>query len=140
MKLAGEQKIAAICPNRAILRTAWVFSPFGANFLKTMLLLGEKREELGVVADQLGNPTYAIDIADALFAIAQRMRADSSDALRGVFHITGAGEASWADFAEAVLLTRPLSGVLRSRLNGSRLLTIRRRRSARPIFGSTIRS
>ena len=102
-KLAGEQKIAALCSNHAILRTAWVYSPFGANFVKTMLRLGETRSELGVVADQHGNPTSAIDIADALFAIARRMRADKSSALRGVFHMTGAGEATWADFAEAIL-------------------------------------
>lgn len=101
-KLAGEQKIAATCPNHAILRTAWVYSPFGANFVKTMLRLGETRSEVGVVADQRGNPTSALDIADALFAIARRMRADRSQALRGVFHMTGAGEATWADFAEAI--------------------------------------
>ena len=101
-KLAGEQKIASLCANHAILRTAWVYSPFGANFVKTMLRLGETRAELGVVADQHGNPTSALDIADALFAIARRMRADRSDALRGIFHMTGEGEATWADFAKAI--------------------------------------
>lgn len=101
-KLAGEQKIAAICANHAILRTAWVYSPFGANFVKTMLRLGETRPEVGVVADQLGNPTYAIDVADAVFAIARRMCTDPSPSLRGIFHMTGAGEASWAEFAECI--------------------------------------
>ncbi|MCB1544029.1 MAG: dTDP-4-dehydrorhamnose reductase [Rhodoblastus sp.] len=101
-KLAGEQKIAALCANCAILRTAWVYSPFGANFVKTMLRLGETRFEIGVVADQLGNPTYAIDIADAVFTIARRLRTDPSQNLRGIFHMTGAGEASWADFAECI--------------------------------------
>ncbi|MFV0280985.1 MAG: dTDP-4-dehydrorhamnose reductase [Rhodoblastus sp.] len=101
-KLAGEQKVAAACDNHAILRTSWVYSPFGNNFVKTMLRLGETRAEIGVVADQIGNPTSAIDIADALFAIARRMRTDSSPDLRGVFHMSGAGEASWADFAEHV--------------------------------------
>lgn len=101
-KLAGERKIAAIHANHAILRTAWVYSPFGANFVKTMLRLGETRSEVGVVADQIGNPTYAVDIADALIAIARRMLADPSPSLRGVFHMTGAGEATWADFAEAI--------------------------------------
>lgn len=99
-KVAGEQKIAAICADHAILRTAWVYSPFGANFVKTMLRLGEVRQEISVVADQVGNPTYAIDIADAVFAIARRMHADPSPGLRGTFHMTGAGEASWAQFAE----------------------------------------
>ncbi len=101
-KLAGEQAIAAIHANHAILRTAWVYSPFGANFVKTMLRLGETRSEIGVVADQTGNPTSALDIADALIAIATRLRADPSPALRGVFHMTGAGAATWADFAEAI--------------------------------------
>lgn len=100
-KLAGEQKIAEIHPDHAILRTAWVYSPFGANFVKTMLRLGETRDEVGVVADQSGNPTCALDIADALFAIARRLRSDASPNLRGVFHLTGQGDATWADVAEA---------------------------------------
>ena len=101
-KLVGEQKIAAICGNHAILRTAWVYSPFGANFVKTMLRLGETRSEVGVVADQQGNPTYAIDIANAVFAIARRLSTDSSPSLRGIFHMTGAGEATWAEFAACI--------------------------------------
>ena len=101
-KLAGEQRIAGIHPNHAILRTAWVYSPFGANFVKTMLSLGSSCAEARVVADQRGNPTSALDIADALFAIAERLRADPSPALRGIFHLTGGGEATWAEFAEAI--------------------------------------
>ena len=84
------------------MRTAWVYSPFGANFVRTMLRLNETRDEVGVVADQRGNPTSALDIADALIAIAARMKDDASPALRGVFHMTGSGEATWADFAETV--------------------------------------
>jgi len=101
-KLAGEQKIAQLHPNHVILRTAWVYSPFGANFLRTMLRLGETRDEVGVVADQVGGPTSALNIADALYAIARRVTDDSSPHLRGVFHMTGAGVATWADFAEAI--------------------------------------
>ena len=101
-KLAGEESVLAACPNSIVLRTAWVYSPFGANFVRTMLRLGETREAVGVVADQRGNPTSALDIADALLAIARRMHADPSPALRGIFHMTGGGEATWADFAEAV--------------------------------------
>jgi dTDP-4-dehydrorhamnose reductase len=101
-KLAGEQKLAAACPNSVILRTAWVYSPFGPTFAKPMLRLGETREELGVVADQVGNPTNALDIADALVAVARRLVGDRSPELRGVFHLSGQGEASWADFAEAI--------------------------------------
>ena len=85
-----------------MLRTAWVYSPFGANFVRTMLRLNETRDEVGVVADQRGNPTSALDIADALLAIARRIRGDDSPGLRGVFHMTGGGEATWADLAEAV--------------------------------------
>jgi dTDP-4-dehydrorhamnose reductase len=101
-KLEGEQRIAGIHPDHAILRTSWVYSPFGANFVETMLRFGETGAEVGVVADQRGNPTSALDIADALFAIAARLRADPSPALRGVFHLSGGGEASWAEFAEAI--------------------------------------
>ena len=102
-KLAGELAVAAAGPKHAILRTAWVYSPFGANFVKTMLRLGATRDELGVVADHLGSPTRALDIADAVIAIARRWRETPHDpALAGVFHMTGSGEASWADFAEAI--------------------------------------
>ena len=94
-------RVVVAQPNCAILRTAWVYSPFGANFVRTMLRLGETREEIGVVADQRGNPTYALDIADALLAIAARLAEDASPDLRGVFHMTGQGEATWADVAEA---------------------------------------
>lgn len=100
-KLAGEARVAALCPNSAILRTAWIFSPFGANFVRTMLRLNETRDEVGVVADQRGNPTSALDLAEALIAIAGRLASDDSPDLRGVFHLTGSGEASWADLAEA---------------------------------------
>lgn len=101
-KLEGERRVAAACDNHAILRTAWVYSPFGANFVKTMLRLGETRAELGVVADQRGNPTFALDIADGVLAVAERMAKDPSRELRGVFHMTGATQASWADFAEEI--------------------------------------
>ena len=101
-KLIGERLVAERCPDSVILRTAWVYSPFGSNFVRTMLRLSETREEVGVVADQVGNPTSALDIADALIAIAAKAKDNSSPALRGVFHMTGAGEASWADFAEAI--------------------------------------
>jgi dTDP-4-dehydrorhamnose reductase len=101
-KLEGEARARTAQPNGVILRTAWVYSPFGANFVRTMLRLGEAREEVGVVADQLGNPTSAIDIADAVLTIAARLRSDPAPELRGVFHVTGGGEASWADFAEAI--------------------------------------
>lgn len=101
-KLAGEEAIAAATPNHAILRTAWVYSPFGANFVKTMLRLAETRDALNVVADQHGTPTSALDIADAVIVVAKRLATDSDPSLRGVFHLTGSGEATWADFAEEI--------------------------------------
>jgi dTDP-4-dehydrorhamnose reductase len=101
-KLEGETRVLAACPGATILRTAWVYSPFGANFVRTMLRLGETREEVGVVADQLGNPTSALDIADATLSVVARLKQDADPALRGVFHMTGSGEASWADVAEAI--------------------------------------
>jgi dTDP-4-dehydrorhamnose reductase len=100
-KLAGERAVAAENPRHAILRTAWVYSPFGHNFVKTMLRLGENRNEVAVVADQRGAPTYAIDIADAILAIAGALRTGDG-ARTGIFHVTGTGEATWAEFAQDI--------------------------------------
>jgi dTDP-4-dehydrorhamnose reductase len=101
-KLAGEFAVADANPRHAILRTAWVYSPFGANFVKTMLRLGETRSEVRVVGDQRGAPTSAIDIADTLFEVARQIVADPSPRKFGVFHMTGGDEATWAEFAAAV--------------------------------------
>ena len=102
-KLAGEQAIAASSADYAILRTAWVHSPFGRNFVKTMLRLAETREEVAVVADQLGSPTYALDLADGVLTVCRNLVAQPGEpGLRGVFHMVGAGETSWAGFAEAL--------------------------------------
>ena len=109
-KLAGERAILAACPNSAVLRTAWVYSPFGSNFVKTMLRLAETRDEVGVVADQIGNPTSALDIADGVLAVAANLIGRADPALRGVFHMAGAGEASWADLAEAVFAASAARG------------------------------
>jgi dTDP-4-dehydrorhamnose reductase len=100
-KAEGEAAIRASGARAAIVRTSWVYSPFGANFVKTMLRLAESREEVGVVADQLGRPTAAADLAAALLELGLRMtRRDI--AAEGLFHYAGAGDATWADFAEAV--------------------------------------
>jgi dTDP-4-dehydrorhamnose reductase len=99
-KLAGEEAVAAVGGRWTILRTAWVVSPFGANFVKTMLRLGRDRQELGVVDDQRGRPTLSADIA----AMALKIAKDPGTAaqLHGVFHLAGAGDASWADVADHV--------------------------------------
>ncbi|MGF7055298.1 dTDP-4-dehydrorhamnose reductase [Bosea sp. OAE752] len=110
-KLAGEQAVAAATGNHAILRTAWIYSPFGKNFVKTMLRLAEARDEVGVVADQAGSPTSALDIADAVFAVARNLTGRTEDAsLRGVFHMSATGEAVWADVAEAIFAERERQG------------------------------
>lgn len=110
-KLAGEQAVLAVhADNSVILRVAWVYSPFGANFVKTMLRLAGDRDEVSVVADQLGNPTSALDIADAILQVAANLVADPDPVLRGVFHMTASGEASWADFAEAIFAASAAHG------------------------------
>ncbi|HVZ29419.1 MAG TPA: dTDP-4-dehydrorhamnose reductase [Asticcacaulis sp.] len=101
-KLMGEEAIRAATPNHIILRTAWVYSPFGGNFVRTMLRLAETRDEVNVVDDQLGCPTYAPDIARAVLAIARRAVADRSPCLRGTFHLTAPDETTWAGFAQAI--------------------------------------
>jgi len=100
-KLAGEQAVLDAHDNSAVLRTAWVYSPFGANFVKTMLGLAGEREEVSVVADQYGNPSSALDIADGILRVAANLREDAGRSLRGTFHMTGRGSATWAELAEA---------------------------------------
>lgn len=103
-KLAGEHAVAAATDNYAVLRTAWVYSPYGSNFLKTMLRLAGERPELRVVNDQIGNPTSALDIADSVLQVVRDLVAAPDDAdLRGTFHMTAAGQASWADFAREIM-------------------------------------
>ena len=102
-KLAGEVAVLAANPNATILRTAWVYSPFGKNFCKTMLMLGKTCDTLGVVADQFGNPTYAPDIADALLSIASAFAKNGSQpAYAGLFHLAGSGDTSWHGFATEI--------------------------------------
>lgn len=99
-KLAGEAAVRAATVQHAIVRTSWVYSPFGNNFAKTMLRLGRERPELSVVADQIGAPTGALEIADAILAMAPVLT--SSDDAFGTYHFAASGYGSWADFAEEV--------------------------------------
>lgn len=102
-KLAGEEAVLeSHGDNAAILRVAWVYSPFGGNFVKTMLRIARDRDEVSVVADQIGNPTSALDIADGILQVVTNLIGNPDPALRGVFHMTANGDATWADFAEAV--------------------------------------
>jgi|AntAceMinimDraft_5_1070358.scaffolds.fasta_scaffold03773_5 dTDP-4-dehydrorhamnose reductase len=101
-KLEGERLVASANPSHVILRTAWVYSPFGKNFVKTMLRIASGGDEVRVVHDQIGNPTCAGDIASGIWGIAKVCAADPQAIQPGVFHMTAAGEASWADFAKAI--------------------------------------
>jgi dTDP-4-dehydrorhamnose reductase len=100
-KAQGEIGVLDSGANAAILRTSWVYSAGGSNFVRTMLKLAESRERIDVVHDQTGAPTWANDLADASIAAAQALLAGNAPA-RGVFHYSGAGEATWATFAEAI--------------------------------------
>lgn len=96
-KLAGEDGVRASGAIHAILRTSWVFSAHGSNFVKTMLRLSETRDALTVVADQIGGPTPARAIAEACLKIAETLQVDAS--LSGTYHFSGTPDVSWADFA-----------------------------------------
>lgn len=97
-KLAGEEGIKEACQSYIILRTAWVYGTYGkSNFVKTMLRLGKEREEIRVVSDQVGSPTWAKDIADAITELLQQ-----EPLVTGVYHFTNSGIASWYDFAVAI--------------------------------------
>lgn len=102
-KRAGEERVAEANPHHLIFRTAWVYSPVGKNFVKTMLRAASQREELTVVHDQIGNPTSAADIAASLWSVAGQVAADAAALKPGIYHMTGSGEASWAEFAEEIL-------------------------------------
>lgn len=99
-KLEGERAIAAAGGQWAVLRTSWVFSAHGSNFVKTMRRLGAERPRLTIVADQVGGPTPAAAIAAAVLTMARAMQADP--ALGGIHHFAGAPDVSWADFARAI--------------------------------------
>lgn len=101
-KLEGEQHVAKACARHLILRTAWVHSPWGANFVKTMLRLATTRPSIGVVDDQKGSPTYAPHLAATVLAIVARVAADPAGVRWGVYHAVGGGETTWFGFAREV--------------------------------------
>ena len=103
-KLEGEQVVQQILPSSTIIRTSWVYSSFGHNFVKTMLRLGQERDQLNVVFDQIGTPTYARDLAKAILEIIQQVEQQEVPAnqLRGIFHYSNEGVTSWYDFAVAI--------------------------------------
>lgn len=102
-KLAGDEAVLGTANGNIVVRVGWVYSPFGANFVKAILRLAGERDTLRVVADQIGGPTSALDIADGILAMARNVLAEPKKAeLRGLFHMAPDGTASWADLAEAV--------------------------------------
>ncbi|MBR1652823.1 MAG: dTDP-4-dehydrorhamnose reductase [Alloprevotella sp.] len=95
-KLLGETAVRKACPDSVVVRTAWLYSSFGNNFVKTMLRLGRERTNLSVVADQIGTPTYARDLAAALLAIVEH------GLVPGIYHYTNEGVTSWYDFTREI--------------------------------------
>ena len=96
-KYEGEKRLLAVCPEAVILRTAWLYSEYGNNFVKKMIRLGKEKESLGVVFDQIGSPTYAADLAQAIFTVIE-----CSVWHPGVYHFTNEGVCSWYDFTLAI--------------------------------------
>jgi len=102
-KLEGEQEIIGITNRHFIIRTSWLYSEFGNNFVKTMLKLGNEKDELKVIADQVGTPTYGVDLAGAILNLIA-----SGKKTYGIYHYSNEGVASWYDFAKAIFA---LSGI-----------------------------
>ena len=95
-KLVGELNVQKFCAQSMIIRTAWLYSTFGNNFVKTMIRLGKEKPELGVIFDQIGTPTYARDLAVAIFA------AINQGIVPGIYHFSNEGVISWYDFTKAI--------------------------------------
>lgn len=102
-KLAGERAVAARNPRHFVLRSSWVYSPYRKNFVKTILRLAAERERLTIVNDQRGCPTAARDIAQTCIALALRCAANPDQVSYGIYHYAGRGEATWFDFARAIV-------------------------------------
>ena len=102
-KLKGEEIVVRSTENFVILRTSWLYSEFGNNFVKTMLRLGAERPELKVIFDQIGTPTYASDLAKVIISLIDK------DEVRGIFHYSNEGVASWYDFTKEILSSRNIS-------------------------------
>ncbi|MCI6522973.1 MAG: dTDP-4-dehydrorhamnose reductase, partial [Parabacteroides sp.] len=100
-KLAGEEALQAVCPEAVIIRTAWLYSEYGNNFVKTVLRLGAERDELRFIFDQVGTPTYAGDLAEAMLTIVAQ--AEEGHYVPGIYHFSNEGVCSWYDFTVKIL-------------------------------------
>ena len=101
-KLEGEEAVRNACPAALVLRTSWIYSPYGHNFVKTMLRLAETRDHVRVVDDQWGSPTSANDLANAILDILGQLGRDGFSSRAGVYHLTAQGETTWHGFASAI--------------------------------------
>jgi dTDP-4-dehydrorhamnose reductase len=102
-KLAGEQAVAVGNPRHLIVRTSWVYSPYGRNFVRTILRLASERDRLCIVADQRGCPTAAQDVANVCLSLALRFGSSRQSGPYGLYHFAGGGEATWHEFAKAIV-------------------------------------
>jgi dTDP-4-dehydrorhamnose reductase len=110
-KLQGERAVATANRNHVILRLAWLYSPFGTNFVRKILALACGQSTIPVVSDQWGTPTNALDVADGVIAVVKNLLERPSAAeLRGIFHMAGGGEANWAEFTAAILAASAAAG------------------------------
>lgn len=112
-KLKGEHSVAAHCSRYMIIRTAWVFSEYGGNFVKTMLKLGSERPELSVVCDQIGGPTYAGHLAEVCIELLTKYRQEPNSMEWGVYHFCGDKPVSWYDFSEVIFKQAAELGLLK---------------------------
>lgn len=101
-KRQGEKKLIEFCPLSIIIRTSWLYSSFGNNFVKTMLRIGPKNESINVVVDQLGAPTYARNLAEAIIAMLSKIKLDEIESPWGIYNYSDAGETTWANFARYI--------------------------------------
>jgi dTDP-4-dehydrorhamnose reductase len=111
-KLESEHNVVSSCEEHIILRTSWVYSPFGHNFVKTILRLAETRPEIGVVSDQFGNPTFALHLAEVILKTARRIVSEPAPhRLAGIYNVAGRDDTTWYDFAKEIFrCSRALGG------------------------------
>jgi dTDP-4-dehydrorhamnose reductase len=111
-KREGEVAVLAAYPRAVVVRTSWLYSPYGTNFVRTMLRLAAAQSKVRVVNDQRGTPTSAVDLAAAVLEIAGQLRADCSGDKSGVYHLAGQGETTWHDFAKTIFASLTRRGLI----------------------------
>ncbi|MEH6372637.1 dTDP-4-dehydrorhamnose reductase [Pectobacterium carotovorum] len=130
-KLDGEIAVSTVLPDAIIIRTAWVFSEYGNNFVKTMLRLAKERDELSIVSDQRGCPTYAGDIAQAIIDLLEK------EAEAGIYHYCGDNEVAWSDFADEIFNIAVEKEIINKKPNVIRITTEKYPTPAkRPLYSS----